>query len=88
MLYRRLRLRKQAGLLRKREKAMFARKLKNINRLDRLEQEAVASSGVDTESKPAVLPTVAESVSDFLSFDSFAVWLEGGISSNWIASTE
>ena len=82
VLYRRLRLRKKAGLLRKREKTMFARELKNINRLNRLKRETAALSEVDTGSEPVVLLTTAVSAPDLFGFDSPAVWLEGGILSN------
>ena len=55
LMIRRLRLRKEAGLLRDRERKMFARELASIEEIERLEAEAAA----ETES-PVTVPESSE----------------------------
>jgi len=97
VVYRRLRLRKQAGLLREREKAMFARELENIDRLDRLEREAGGPGFGDLDANSFSGGTVSVSVESSAvvepvlgshDFSPPALWLEGGIPSDWVGPEE
>jgi len=70
LLYYCLRYRKEAGLLRERDIAIFSRELKNINRLNQLEKEAAALTVINTKLSSAESPVIVESAVNSLSFDS------------------